>query len=346
MNPILRYYYLNMVAKSNILENPVINPGKRVCILQVSTLEDACILVSVLLKLENDFDLVVKDEYVPFFKDFFPDSIICGVPANVWSKNELKEKLSDLNERDYPVVFSLTPDSYGVYISTFIAAIHRIGLVERDDYFSGINLYDNTYEANKNEHYRARFKKLFMLRGYKSAKVDIRDIPKTDENENCVLIHPGGDRKTNWWSGEKYIELAKKLSSFGKKVKILLGKEDKELQPFFEENQKKNKFQIVNYETVSELMKIIKSAGAVIGNDAAPVHMAAAYDKKTVCIWGAGDLLLTKPSGTDVNVVSKPIDCRPCDRYHASSRCESGEAACLAAVTVNEVYSTYKKIAE
>ena len=81
---------------------------------------------------------------------------------------------------------------------------------------------------------------------------------------------------------------------------------------------------------------LISQMDLLISNDSGPVHMAAALNVPCVVIFGPTDPVRTGPWGKIHRVLQAKLDCVPC----FSRVCRGRDAACLRAVTVQEVTST------
>jgi ADP-heptose:LPS heptosyltransferase len=82
------------------------------------------------------------------------------------------------------------------------------------------------------------------------------------------------------------------------------------------------------------LYLILKNATAFIGNDSAPMHVAAAAGAPTIAFFGPTDPALNGPWRAPSLILSYEINCRPCYRDGYFPACD--HRRCLARVTPEE----------
>jgi len=91
-----------------------------------------------------------------------------------------------------------------------------------------------------------------------------------------------------------------------------------------------------------ELLTLLRSASAYIGNDSGVSHLSAWAGLPSVVIFGPTDPLRWAPRGRRVQVVQPPLDCRPCFETAADS---CAAADCLARITSEHVLVACQRIA-
>ncbi|NIT35508.1 MAG: hypothetical protein GTN49_03240 [candidate division Zixibacteria bacterium] len=85
------------------------------------------------------------------------------------------------------------------------------------------------------------------------------------------------------------------------------------------------------------LYLLLKRATAFVGNDSAPMHVAAAAGAPTITFFGPTDAKLNGPWRTPSLILSYETDCRPCYRDGYFPACD--DRRCLASVTPDEAAS-------
>ncbi|MBU0697417.1 MAG: glycosyltransferase family 9 protein [Bacteroidetes bacterium] len=83
--------------------------------------------------------------------------------------------------------------------------------------------------------------------------------------------------------------------------------------------------------SLNESVVVVKNAAYVIGFDTGLTHIAEAFNKKLVTIWGSTvpELLGVKPYKVDKHLeVSIDLDCRPCSKFGLSA-CPKGHFKCM-----------------
>ncbi|TKB75242.1 MAG: glycosyltransferase family 9 protein, partial [Nitrospira sp.] len=81
------------------------------------------------------------------------------------------------------------------------------------------------------------------------------------------------------------------------------------------------------------LAALMKHCTLFLGNDAGPMHMAAAVGAPVVSLFGPSDPRVWGPRGHQVEVLYKGLDCRRC--FHPT--CTRGAKSCMNLISVDEV---------
>ena len=85
---------------------------------------------------------------------------------------------------------------------------------------------------------------------------------------------------------------------------------------------------------LDELMALMCDTALYVGNDSGPMHLAAAFNKPVVGIFGSSDPKRWHPWGVPQRVIWAGLDCSPC---HGKSCNNTDRFACLKAIEVKEV---------
>ena len=104
--------------------------------------------------------------------------------------------------------------------------------------------------------------------------------PPPPGREKTVLLHTGAGRPVRVWPLEKFRRLAERLRASGIEVQIACNPEQ---ESWWKQNGEPN---VANPATVSELIDLTDRAGAFIGNDSGPGHLAALCGVPTFTIFG------------------------------------------------------------
>jgi len=147
-------------------------------------------------------------------------------------------------------------------------------------------------------------------------------------NDIVVGIHPGAGRKSRRWPLEKFIEVAR-IAEEKHKARVVFF-----LDPDIEESgfPEKNGF-ILARPTLRQLLALTQRTDLFIGNDSGPMHIAAAFDRPVVAIFGPGDFKRIGPYGERCSIVAKEgFVCRPC--YDS---CRFSRQLCIDAIEVKDV---------
>jgi ADP-heptose:LPS heptosyltransferase len=156
-----------------------------------------------------------------------------------------------------------------------------------------------------------------------------------------VGFHMGAGYSSKLWIPEKYGILIKRLhEDFGIRAILVGGEEDeaiiKRIQSIILDTGSMNSAGRTN---IKETAALIEKCRLFIGNDSAPVHIAAAVGVPVIVIFSAANNPVGwKPVGKDVICITKDVPCRSCEKS------ECVDTKCMRMVTVDEVYDKAKEI--
>ncbi len=149
----------------------------------------------------------------------------------------------------------------------------------------------------------------------------------------------GGRTPVRWWPTERFAEVAKEVYRSGAKVVIIGTKAEQEAITRFKELSDVPVADFSGELSVAELVSVIHHSLFVLTNDTAPVHLAIALKKPSVCIMGLGIFGVSDHYGyPQVNRwVYEKDDCF-FDYWRCIERAKPGEAApCIMAVSTEKV---------
>jgi lipopolysaccharide heptosyltransferase II len=163
------------------------------------------------------------------------------------------------------------------------------------------------------------------------------------ENDKPVaLVAPGGgiNPKTRMaekrWPAGRYAELIELLSpDFA--VALVGGPGDEASGEAVARKLKTPLTNLISRTTLRELYALLKRADLFLGNDSAPMHVAAAAGTPTVAVFGPTDPALNGPWSDRAKVVANNVDCAPCYRDGYFPECNRRE--CLEGISAEKVYA-------
>jgi heptosyltransferase-3 len=124
-----------------------------------------------------------------------------------------------------------------------------------------------------------------------------------------VLIHPGSGSPAKNWPVDRYVELARRLSEERHVVRVLLGEVERERWPEQTVGMLERVGAVVWPSTLLGLMSELLAAGAFVGNDSGPGHLAATLGVPTLSLFGATDPARWLPLGPRVEALrAQPLD--------------------------------------
>jgi len=161
--------------------------------------------------------------------------------------------------------------------------------------------------------------------------------------EQLIALAPGGGRNikqtmlTRLWPVDRYTELIGNFLKGGScRIVLIAGPDDGPvIEPILDRYP-----QCIDTRSLSfgEKASLLRRCRLLVGNDSAPVHMAAAMGIPTYSLWGP-----THPRryGDPVShhiTFSRKIECSPCYSYGEFPACNDNQ--CMQAISVSEVWET------
>jgi len=181
-------------------------------------------------------------------------------------------------------------------------------------------------------------------------------VKKLTNNVNeYVVIAPSARWITKIWPAEHFASLIRKINL---PCVITGGKGDREIAQKIMEGIKTvntsfshrkgvlqyaptNIINLTGKTDLKELVALIEGATAVVSNDSGPMHIAAAFNKPLVALFGPTDPAKTGPYGWQKNenfrVVRSGVPCSPCFK----KKC--GNFRCMENISVDDVYEAIKE---
>ncbi len=115
---------------------------------------------------------------------------------------------------------------------------------------------------------------------------------------------------------------------------VLVGSsKDREIGDHIQQATRHPPISLIGQTNLLELAALMKRAALFIGNDAGPMHVAAAVGCPVVALFGPSDPKVWGPRGSKATVLYKGLDCREC--FYPG--CFRGESSCMKLITVDDV---------
>jgi ADP-heptose:LPS heptosyltransferase len=153
-----------------------------------------------------------------------------------------------------------------------------------------------------------------------------------------ILLHPGAGSPRKRWPLEGFIEVAETLRGAGEMSQFIIGPAEEDLLPAV----KKTALKFHRPADSLELLDLLRSAAAYIGNDSGVSHLAAWAGLPSVVVFGPTDPLRWAPRGRQVEIVTPRLDCQPCFEA-AADNCAAAD--CLMRITSSHVLDAYLRVA-
>lgn len=266
---------------------------------------------------------------------------------------------SQLREAKFDVAIILNPHKL-LHFACFLAGVpKRIGYDRKWGFLLTDKIADERDKGEKHEvEYTMDLLKLIGVRG-PAPEVSLPvGVEGEDAAESVLLakgaragkpliaIHPGSSNPAKIWPKERYAELIRKIKQeIDLDVAILGTKDEKTLADKIIEEAGVKVVSLVGELDLRELGAVLKKAELFIGNDAGPMHMAAALKTPVVAIFGRNiggvSPLRWGPWGKGHTVFHETPGCDPCH----DATCPY-DYRCLKMVTVDAVFLEVKRIVE
>lgn len=152
--------------------------------------------------------------------------------------------------------------------------------------------------------------------------------------DRWAAINPGaayGSAKR--WYPQRFAQVADALASdFGFKVLLVGGPGEAAIGSEICARMSANALNMIGMTTVRRLMALLASVELVVTNDSGPMHVAGAFDRSVVALFGPTDHRVTSPVCSKLSLVRKDTECAPCLKRECPR-----DHRCMADITVEDV---------
>ena len=160
-----------------------------------------------------------------------------------------------------------------------------------------------------------------------------RDFVKIKDNFVAYAI--GGQHFTKKMPTHKIIEICKNIHS---NIILLGGKEDFETGEEIQKSVGKKIINACGKYNLNQSASLLQQAEYVISHDTGLMHIAAAFKKRVISIWGnTVPAFGMYPYLTDYQVVeNKNLSCRPCSKI-GYAKCPKGHFKCMEEIEISKI---------
>lgn len=160
--------------------------------------------------------------------------------------------------------------------------------------------------------------------------------------QEFILIHPSAAFSSKQWETKRFVEIIKYLYDSYKLLSVVAVAPHEAKVAFEIQKNTKTPVAIFTELNLSELMALISLSKAFLGNDSGPAHIAAAFKKPVVVIFGSSNSEVWHPwSKMPYKLLKANLPCIPCPGYSCS---EFPEPECIKQITVRNVISALDEI--
>jgi ADP-heptose:LPS heptosyltransferase len=285
-------------------------------------------------------------ESVPIYKIEFEDIKFCTVRHDEFSfgqrltKHSAKSKLKKLKPE---IILDLTGTMTSASLIYKIKAKQIIGINRKQ--FSSI--YDQFVSVRE----EPQLVDIYL----DTISPIVKSINRTKSNQRQksvnplgkILIHPFAGWKEKEWNLKKFIILAGRLNA-NYRVSLIIQKSQLSTDIVDEINN--SNIDLIQTESVEELIKNIKECSLLIDNDSGPVNIANYLGKPTFSIYGATNPDFTASGASHQIFIQKVLSCssQKRDKYCSigASVYDCPGIQCMNLLTVEEVHTSITPLVE
>jgi predicted lipopolysaccharide heptosyltransferase III len=169
----------------------------------------------------------------------------------------------------------------------------------------------------------------------KEAKEFIEKKLKEEKiQEDFIVIHPSAAFPSKQWETNRFTEVIEYLYNQYNLISIVTVAPNE--KAIAEKIKNSVKVPVVTFTdlNLSELMALIAQAKLFLGNDSGPAHIAAAFKKPVVVVFGSSNSKVWHPWSTNYKLLKADLKCIPCPGYSCS---EFPEPECIKKISIAEV---------
>ncbi|HPD60891.1 MAG TPA: glycosyltransferase family 9 protein [Thermodesulfobacteriota bacterium] len=280
-------------------------------------------------------------------------------PRKEWQKNPLSIKtlkeIIRLTKELRKENFDLVLDFHGLFKSgliTFLTGVKdRVGYARK--FTKEGNFLFTNHHVPLTEHKINRVEKNLLLVKHLRLNIDEHNpiIPISEKDREFVtstifsqltsspgpkvIMHPGSSSSTPYkrWNFSRFAQLADRIiQKYGGTILFTAGNDEKELVDKIFKQMIESQHVLCQTETLTQLAEVIRQCDLFIGNDTAPMHLAAFVGTPVIALFGPTDPIENAPFGKGkAIVIRKDVSCSPCRTR------ECPNLLCMDAIAVKDV---------
>jgi heptosyltransferase III len=131
-----------------------------------------------------------------------------------------------------------------------------------------------------------------------------------------AVLHPFASEPAKTWPRENFVTIAKYLNDDLGIEPLFVAGANEDLSPF-------GGYPCFQGAPLEEVKSLLAGAALFVGNDSGPAHIAAAFGRPVIILWGASDLDNWRPWRTENMVLSSPDGIRSIPTAEAAAAIEA-----------------------
>lgn len=149
-----------------------------------------------------------------------------------------------------------------------------------------------------------------------------------------MVLCPGAEYgPAKRWPADRFAALAALAVAAGYRVRVLGSPKDAEAAVEIEATSGVPVDNLVGRTNLVDAAALLATADVVISNDSGLMHIAGAFDRNLVVLYGASSEKMTPPASPRAQVLALDLPCRPCHQRE----CPLGTLACLLGIGPQDV---------
>lgn len=320
---------------------------KKILIIRFSSIGDIVLTTPVIRCLkqqlkDSEIHFLTKEQFVPVIKaNPYIDKIH-------FLKNDLKQILSQLKSENFDFIVDLHKNFRSVFVKLKLRkpskTFNKLNIKKwllvnfKINLLPEIHIVDRYFEAVKILGVKNDGKGLDYFIP-ENEKVNISELPSTHQN-GFIGFAIGGKHNTKMFPVEKIISVCEKINS---PVVLLGGYEDIKTGEYIKKSVGDKIYNACGKYSINQSASMVWQAEKIITNDTGLMHIAAAFKKQIISIWGNTvpvfgmyPYLPETEKNKSVIVEIKNLRCRPCSKL-GYKKCPKKHFDCMQKITEEKI---------
>lgn len=156
-----------------------------------------------------------------------------------------------------------------------------------------------------------------------------------------MAIFPGASILERRWGADRFRRVAEVLTSFGIKIVVVGGKEDR-----IQGNEivaGGNGINLAGLTNLTETAAVLAKSLLLLSGDSGVLHIAVGLGVPTVSLFGPGRSKKWAPRGDRHIVINKELTCSPCTTFGTTPPCPNN-LQCMQDITLEEVFYAARRL--